>query len=116
MGQAQVFLDNTSLDPDCVGQRYWYVFFISSLLTLFGGIFVIFIWRVLAYICYGKLLQRFRKAVSFFSLIHLDQLIRHNKNLYNVHVYCILYTWTLYKFFLCTMTGSDRLVKIRANI
>lgn len=69
MGQAQVHLDNTSLDPNCVGQRYWYVFFISSLLTFFGGIFVIFVWRLLSYLCYGNLIRRFRKAVSYPSLL-----------------------------------------------
>ena len=42
-------LDNTSLDPACAGQRYWYVFLMSSLVTFFGGLFVIAFWRLLIF-------------------------------------------------------------------
>ncbi len=64
MGQAQVHLDDTSLDLSCSGQRYWYVFFVSSLLTFFGGIFIIFCWRFLTFVCYGNIWQACKKSVS----------------------------------------------------
>ena len=64
MGQAQVHLDDTSLDLSCAGQRYWYVFFVSSLLTFFGGIFIIFCWRLLSFVCYGNLWQACKRSVG----------------------------------------------------
>ena len=64
MGQAQVHLDDTSLDLSCSGQRYWYVFFVSSLLTFFGGIFIIFCWRFLTLVCNGNNWQACKKSVS----------------------------------------------------
>jgi hypothetical protein len=46
-------LDNSSLDPDCVGQRYWYVFLMSSLFTCFGGLIIIYFWRLITYAFYN---------------------------------------------------------------
>ena len=69
MGQAQINLDNTSLDPKCAGKRLWYVFLISSLITLFGGLFIIFFWRFLRYLFCGFIGPRLKENVSF----HVDR-------------------------------------------
>ena len=46
MGQTSSFgLANTSLDPECAGTTYWYIFLMSSLFTFFGGLFIILFWR-----------------------------------------------------------------------
>lgn len=44
MGLAH--MDLHDLDSKCAGQRYWYVFLISSLLTFFGGLCAIIGWRI----------------------------------------------------------------------
>ena len=46
-------IENHNLDVDCMGQRYWYAFLLSSLITFFGGLTIIIIWRFLTYICFG---------------------------------------------------------------
>lgn len=53
-------VDNTSLDPDCVGQRYWYIFLMSSLFTFFGGLIIIFAWRLSSYITLSFFCNAFR--------------------------------------------------------
>jgi hypothetical protein len=50
MGQTQGLFENTSLDIECGGLRYWYVFLLSSLITFFGGLIIIFLWRGLRFI------------------------------------------------------------------
>jgi hypothetical protein len=64
MGQVQIHLENSSLDPQCVGQRYWYAFFISSLVTFFGGLFIICFWRLLSYLIFSKLAKKFKEYVK----------------------------------------------------
>lgn len=61
-------LDNSSLDPDCVGQRYWYVFLMSSLLTCFGGLIIIYIWRITTYVFYNYWSKRVKANVSYHNL------------------------------------------------
>lgn len=74
MGQVQVHLDNSSLDQQCVGQRYWYAFFISSLLTFFGGLFIICFWRLTSYFLLGKIGRKFKESVIFllFTIYYYD--------------------------------------------
>jgi hypothetical protein len=69
MGQAQIHLENTSLDPKCAGQRYWYVFLMSSLITFFGGLLIIYILRVIRYLIYGPIGKYIKKKVKIFTKI-----------------------------------------------
>ena len=46
--------ENIGLDQDCLGQRYWYAFLMSSLITFFGGLFIIILWRTITYFCSGN--------------------------------------------------------------
>lgn len=55
--------DSTSLDPDCVGQRYWYVFLISSLFTFFGGLIVIYLWRFFTFVVFTYFGNKFKTRV-----------------------------------------------------
>jgi hypothetical protein len=64
MGQAQIHLENTSLDPKCAGQRYWYVFLMSSLITFFGGLLIICILRVIHYFIYGPIEKYIKRKVN----------------------------------------------------
>jgi hypothetical protein len=64
MGQSPIQLDNTSLDPQCAGRRYWYAFLMSSLITFFGGVFVISIWRIFHFIFIGRRWTRFKHEKS----------------------------------------------------
>jgi hypothetical protein len=70
-------IDNSSLDPSCVGQRYWYAFFISSLITFFGGLFIIIFWRLISYFVFSKIGRKFKESVNtskFFLIKSLFQL------------------------------------------
>ena len=60
--------DNTSLDPDCVGQRYWYIFLMSSLFTFFGGLLIIFAWRVSTYLTFSVFCNSIRRRVKFYYI------------------------------------------------
>ena len=60
MGQSQIKLEYTSLDPECAGQRYWYAFLMSSLITFFGGIAIIYFWRLFRYVFFGNLSRRIK--------------------------------------------------------
>ncbi len=60
-------IDNSSLDPSCVGQRYWYAFFISSLITFFGGLFIIIFWRLISYFVFSKIGRKFKESVKITS-------------------------------------------------
>jgi hypothetical protein len=62
MGQSQTLLENSSLDMECGGQRYWYVFLMSSLVTFFGGLLIIFTWRVIRFLAHADF---FSKKVIF---------------------------------------------------
>ncbi len=64
MNRLQLELKD-SLNLKCAGQRYWYVFFLSSLVTFIGGLGVILLFRLvnrlfllsfkrLPYYFYGK--------------------------------------------------------------
>ena len=64
MGQNQVKVEYTSLDPSCAGQRYWYAFLMSSLVTFFGGIFIIYVWRLLRFMFFGDMGKKIRAMVS----------------------------------------------------
>lgn len=69
MGQTHIQLENTSLDPACVGQRYWYAFLMSSLVTFFGGLFIISCWRFFNYLFFGNLSRKIRENVNQYSLL-----------------------------------------------
>ena len=64
-------LDLHDSNSKCAGQRYWYVFFISSLLTFFGGLCAIICWRII----FGTILYvhdiinpKIKRWVIFFDL------------------------------------------------
>ena len=61
MGAQQITVDYTSLDPNCVGERYWHTFFISSLITFLGGLILILFWRFIYYILFGKFRRKFKQ-------------------------------------------------------
>ena len=75
MGQSPIQLDNTSLDPQCAGRRYWYAFLMSSLITFFGGIFFISTWRIMKFIFYRKLCGYIKHEKSSNLM---DQVINNN--------------------------------------
>lgn len=72
MGQSPIQLDNTSLDPQCAGRRYWYAFLMSSLITFFGGIFFISIWRIFKFIFFGRMWTRLRHEKSAHLIEQID--------------------------------------------
>lgn len=64
MPQVSQQFENMGLDSDCLGQRYWYAFLMSSLITFFGGLFIIICWRLFTYFCYGHGGKRLIDRVS----------------------------------------------------
>lgn len=36
---------------DCLNDRHWYAFLCSSLITFFGGLFLVLSWRILSWLC-----------------------------------------------------------------
>ncbi|CAF0827923.1 unnamed protein product [Brachionus calyciflorus] len=78
MGQTSTSLDNTSLDPECIGRRYWYVFLMSSLITFFGGLLIIFFWRFMTFLLYGQFFKKIRKRVFKFKNIDQINLLEHS--------------------------------------
>ena len=74
MGQSPIQLDNTSLDPQCAGRRYWYAFLMSSLITFFSGIFFISCWRILKYIFFGNFCAKLKHDKS----VNLNEHINHS--------------------------------------
>lgn len=64
MGQTSANLDNNSLDLECIGKRYWYVFLMSSLITFFGGLLMIFVWRFLTFLFYEIVVKKLSKNVG----------------------------------------------------
>ncbi|RNA42805.1 calcium-activated potassium channel slowpoke-like [Brachionus plicatilis] len=73
MGQTSTSLDNSNLDPECIGRRYWYVFLMSSLITFFGGLLIIFVWRFLTFLFVGKFFKKIRKRI--FKTDNIDAVI-----------------------------------------
>jgi hypothetical protein len=72
MGQVQVQIENTSLDPDCAGKRFWYVFVMASLIIFFGGLFIICLWNFFAYI-FNKLFgDKLTEYVMFFFMFETN--------------------------------------------
>ena len=39
---------------ECVGERQWYAFLCSSLITFFAGLFLVLTWRIVAWLCCQK--------------------------------------------------------------
>jgi hypothetical protein len=69
MGQVQIKLDYTSLDPECGGQRYWYAFLMSSLITFFGGILLIYFWRMFRLLFFSNLRQKLKACFCHVIII-----------------------------------------------
>jgi hypothetical protein len=70
MGQTYTFgLANTSLDPECAGTTYWYIFLLSSLLTFFGGLFIIVLWRCIKYFFHANFTVNIKNKVRIFEMI-----------------------------------------------
>ena len=61
--------ENIGLDQDCLGQRYWYAFLMSSLITFFGGLLIIILWRVITYCCFGQGRIKFINRVGLINMI-----------------------------------------------
>lgn len=38
----------------CTGQRQWYAFLCSSLITFFAGLLLVLTWRIFAWLCYSQ--------------------------------------------------------------
>lgn len=53
---------------DSNGQRMWWAFLASSMVTFFGGLFIILLWRTLKYMwtvcCHCKAKKKVRQAIS----------------------------------------------------
>ncbi|KAL8202288.1 UNVERIFIED_CONTAM: hypothetical protein K2H54_008814 [Gekko kuhli] len=87
---AKALIIPMTMDVPCdTGQRMWWAFLASSMVTFFGGLFIILLWRTLKYLwtvcchCGGKEKSFPSKTSSLeFTLSKLGQLsfpLRHHK-------------------------------------